>query len=269
MQSVDDGLQQALRLYELDESRWRTLVDGQPMGEQELEPLYRLLYVLPRLDAADVQRWQRVPNDWSELAQRPADFRGQLFAVRGEVLALEEIRLPPESASRFSYAMCYRVTLRAASDRHPRIVYARDVPRSWRDHQPPQAEPWLASCPGLFLKRGAGDSGTEALLFAAARLAWHPQQADSAHGVSSGMSLLGSAGVDVGLLSEVVQARPLGYEDRECFYQMLWAAGARGRRSAAERHPNHGRHRPAAAATRSLRGRTSDLRGHGAAGLAD
>ena len=64
----------------------------------------------------------------------------------------------------------------------------------------------------------------ETLLFATARVAWHPQRADPSAGVSEGMALLGSAGMDVGLLSDVVQGRPLGYEDRECFYQMLWAA---------------------------------------------
>ena len=224
-QAGDENLQQILRLYEFDESRWRTLVDGQPLSEQEREPLYRVLYILPRLDAADVQRWQRTASDWSQLAQRPDEFRGQLFEVRGEVLGLEEIQLPAESADRFHYAACFQVTLRSDGDAHPRVVYSREVPRWWREHAPSLTNPWNASCPALFLKRGTGQPGAEALVFAAARVAWHPQQPDPAQGVTAGMALLGSAGMDVGLLSGVVQARRLGYEDRECFYQMLWAAG--------------------------------------------
>lgn len=221
----DLKLQQVLQLYEFDESRWRTLVDGQPWSEQEREPLYRVLYVLPRLDAADVQRWQRTARDWSQLAQQPDEFRGQLFDVRGEVLGLEEIQLPAESADRFRYAACFQVTLRSDGDAHPRVVYSREVPRWWREHAPSRNSPWKASCPALFLKRGTGQPGAEALVFAAAHVAWHPQQPDPAQGVTAGMALLGSAGVDVGLLSGFAQARPLGHEDRECFYQMLWAAG--------------------------------------------
>ena len=140
------------------------------------------------------------------------------------MIGLQEIDLPAESARRFDYAKFYQVTLRSSTDLRPRVVYAREVPKRWRNQPPASEAAKTASCSGLFLKTGEGRPGEEALLFAAARVAWHPTGTDPSVDVNEGMSLLGSVGMDVSLLSDVVQGKPLGYEDRECFYQLLWAA---------------------------------------------
>jgi hypothetical protein len=115
--------------------------------------------------------------------------------------------------------------VRSPTDPFPRIIYARKVPKEWQDRPPPTGDVGSVSCSGLFLKTGEGDSGSRALLFAADRVAWHPQRSDPTAGVSQGVALLGTTGMDVSLLSDVAQGKPLGHEDRECFYQMLYAAG--------------------------------------------
>ena len=101
-----------------------------------MEALYRVLYVLPRLDPLDVWRWQGNPNAWSDRTDPPDHARGRLFRVRGKVVDLQEIDLPTESARRFHYAKMYRVTLQPSTDPRPRIVYARELPQQWQKRPP-------------------------------------------------------------------------------------------------------------------------------------
>ncbi len=217
-------LAEILQLHKLDASQWRRFVDGVPLGDEEREPLYRVLFVLPRLETAELSRLRQAsPLPVADLSRQPDEMRGQLYRIDGHVLAAREVSLPPESARRFGYTRYYEVFLESSEDPHPRVVYAREIPTAWRNAVSIRDSRWLASCFGLFLKRGVGDSGSEPLLFAADRIAWHPHQPDPSAGVNEGMALLGSVGVDVGRLDDVAQKQPLVAEDREAFYQMLWA----------------------------------------------
>ena len=97
---------------------------------------------------------------------------------------LQEIDLPTETARRFDYAKFYQVTLQSSADPRPKIVYARELPQQWQNRPPASEEARSASCSGLFLKTGPGGSDQKALLFAAARVAWHPTRADPTAGVN-------------------------------------------------------------------------------------
>jgi hypothetical protein len=66
----------------------------------------------------------------------------------------------------------------------------------------------------VFLKIGPETPpGKREFFFAAGRIAWHPD------------TLLGDVDMDVGLLDTVQQMRPITNDDRECFFQLLAAAG--------------------------------------------
>jgi hypothetical protein len=71
-----------------------------------------------------------------------------------------------------------------------------------------------ASVQAVFLKTGSESApGKRELYLAADRIAWHPD------------TPLGRLGMDYGLFDTVEQQRPITNQDRECFYQMLAAAG--------------------------------------------
>jgi hypothetical protein len=61
-------------------------------------------------------------------------------------------------------------------------------------------------------------------LLAAKRIAWHPTRV-SEPAVSHGAALLGAAGMDIGLLDEVVNHQTIRAQEREAFFQMVDAVG--------------------------------------------
>ncbi len=226
-QPADDSppqeFQKILELYDLDASHWHRFLDGESLRDEEREPLFRLLYVLPRLRAIDVQRWAIPLVDPSTEAPRSEPVRGQLYAVQGNVVSVEQLPLPNETAARFQFSHFYRITLVPPGEAEPRVVYAREIPTQWPIGFATETPLGPASAAAVFLKQGTRSGDSPALLFAAARVAWYPQQVHSTWGVHAGMALLGSAGMDVGLFDQLVQRQPLRAEDRECFYQMLSA----------------------------------------------
>jgi hypothetical protein len=207
-----------LRLFEVDESVLRFFRDGEMLAADELEPIYRLLYVLPRFDTVQRHQWRQLPESWDTLAANPGDHRANLYLVMGRVDAIVQHALPAEAARRFGYDHFYVLTIQSAVDQRVLSVCAREIPSTWSLDASGQP----ISCDALFIKTGEG-TPRESLIFVTDRIAWHPRQPDASQEIDAGQALLGSHGMDVSRLSEVIHEQPLVASDREGFYQMLWA----------------------------------------------
>jgi hypothetical protein len=105
-------------------------------------------------------------------------------------------------------------------------IMAPQVPKAWQQMQfAGVSQP--ASAAGLFLKRVSNTDGETLPLFVAKRIAWHPTAVDEPH-VSFGQSVLGTLGMDVGLLDDIRTRGPIRAEEREAFYRLLDAVGRIG-----------------------------------------
>ncbi len=220
------GPHEALRLFGLDESTMRQFVDGQSLVSDEHEPLFRLLYLIPRLDSADLFRWRRPLEEATEALDRPDQLRGSIFELRGWVVGLELIELPDESAQRFDYERIYAVQMRPVSEDSRMTIFSRAIPDAWLPYlSSREAIEFPAGCNAMFIKRGVTDDAVPELVFAADRLAWFANQIDPTMGVTPGKALLGQAGMDISRFERLDQAKPIGHNDRECFYELLWVMG--------------------------------------------
>ena len=197
------GARQALRAAGIDENLLQAPADGKPLADDERELLLRALLRVPGFSPADVERWSQAPAAFSRLTADPSACRGEFFHLAGRLQGVEKHPLPPPLAQRFRFDHYYqcRVLLEPAG---PVVIYARNVPASWQKGDRVDAH-------AMFFKVGPSTTNRPSLLFAAGRLAWHPA------------TPLGELGMDVGLLDEVQDDRPLAGADHEAFYQMLAA----------------------------------------------
>ncbi len=210
---------QWMRLVGIDQAEWARLQDVQPWSEQQKETLQKILMRLAGLPPAELERWAHESVDWKQLVEDPAVFRGQLFRLRGRVRSVERLRPPAEIARRFQLKQYYRVELVPDGGKRPVVIFTRTVPKSWRRGGPID-QPGGAW--GMFLKLGGDDPAEPRPVFAAGRLAWYPDD-----------RLLGRLGMDVGLLDELADRRPIDWREEdwqegECFYRMLAAVGRAG-----------------------------------------
>lgn len=213
-----------LELFSIDASHIRQLADGRPLVIDEDETLFKILYRMPFFGADKIAAWAKADVVWPELAQEPAAHRLEVFPVKGRVTQVQSIELPPETATRLEYGKYFRVRLQLADSPHSALVCCRAVPAAWERADKLDER---GSCLGLFLKTGGEEDGAAELVFAAERVAWLPEQPNPSLGVTPDLVYLASLGMDVGLLDTVRQTnrRPITGDDRECFYQLLAAAG--------------------------------------------
>ncbi|REK40433.1 MAG: hypothetical protein DWQ46_16565 [Planctomycetota bacterium] len=203
-----------LDVLDLTEEKFAALRDGEPLEQQPegLDLLHRLLFRLPNISSISLDAWAATDAKVSSWPADTAAWRRQFFALEGRIKSFRRVKLATAEALRWNFARYYRCQVMLGEAETPAVVFARAVPRRWRA-ETPLDEP--ISFRGLFLVRGAAAEPETLgpLLFACDRLAWHPD------------SLLGNAGMDVGLLDTVQSGRKLGSADRDCFYALLTAAG--------------------------------------------
>lgn len=220
-----------LELYNIDESQLRRFTDGQPLGPDEDETLWKILFRIPQFGQAKVEVWSDESPALADLAADPADQQVKFFRVAGRVTQLERVELLPEVASRLEYDHYYRVTMSPDSVPNTAIICSRAVPQAWLNGEPLD-EP--AACYGLFLKTGAESaSGHADLIFAASRMAWYPDHPDQRRGINASFVRLAQMGMDVSLFDDVKQnnGKALNEFDREAFYQLLAVTGQADRES--------------------------------------
>jgi len=240
-----------MRLGGIDAAAWARFRDGRPWSKPEQETVQKIMFRLAGLPVEDLQRLASRPLDWDRLVADPAACRGEMFWLRGRVRSVEVLPLSEEMGRRFELKQYYRVEMEVDGVGRPSepgrqsegsesqweqttpgvphpnplpegegktstgagrmvVVLARTVPKAWLAGGPVD-QPGGAWA--LFVKlEGGGAAGPRPVL-AASRVAWHPQD-----------YLLGRLGMDVGLLDDLADRRPIRPEERECFYQALAAA---------------------------------------------
>ncbi|MBL9125493.1 MAG: hypothetical protein JNG90_17780, partial [Planctomycetaceae bacterium] len=198
-----------LELYGVDESYFRSLIDGRPLHDDESEALLRTVFTLRRLRALDLFRAERSAAALGAVLADPAAHRGQLVRLAGQATGVTALTPLPELIERFELPRYYRCELELADPPHKAILYTATIPRSWPGGftAPQPVAAW-----GFFLK-DEGGGATPLPVFVAPRLEWHPN------------TPLGRLGVDVSLLDELRQRQRLTGEDREAFYAVLDAVG--------------------------------------------
>lgn len=203
------GPRELLGLLGVDDRHFHMLKDGHPVGPDEREALLKFLQAVRRVSLADIDQWKHRDGALDDLMESPDDGRGEIVALSGRVTRLTVETPAAELAARFDMPQYYRCDFQIGDEALPATVYALRVPQAWRPGQPLD-EP--AGAAGFFLKL-AGQPPHARPIFVAGRMAWHPA------------TVLGNLGMDVGLLDDVRDKSAILAEERECFYQLLAAAG--------------------------------------------
>jgi len=217
---------QWLRQAGVDDGQLLRFQDGLLLRPDESAPLLKILYRLPGLSEDLLRKWSAPQPSGELLSEFPGQYRGGLFELEGRIERLESVALTSQEETLWDFGRYFRVTLNRDDDSHPTVLLVREIPRMWKRRlaeDPANGENVRAH--GLFLKIGRSSDGSEHLLFAAPRLAWHPQQPNAKLGVTESHVWLAQLGMDVGLFDQVRDHQPLVAHDRECFYQLLAAVG--------------------------------------------
>jgi hypothetical protein len=225
------GPRDLLDLQGIDQSHFDQLTDGVPWQADENETLLKIMYRLHRdFRPAEVEQWSRGKPEPARLAGDPDASRGEIFALAGRVVSVEICRPAKEAARRFELSEYYRCGFVLADDRQPAVVFAHTIPQAWKKDRPRDAR---AGALALFLKLGSKTPDQPLPIFVTSRIAWYPP------------TPLGDLGMDVGLFDDLrpgASADPweeeqgprpgtsvgdlrLTARSRECFYQLLSAAG--------------------------------------------
>ena len=205
-------------LYGLDESHFAKFVSGRPLDADEVEPLLKVIFRMRRFTPEQIAQWTQRKWSVEELAQKPQSHQSEMFRLVGQVIDVETVKPAEEVASLFEMPEYYRCRIELASGAKAE-VYAASVPRAWLAG----GGPFPARCEvsGVFLKTAAAkeEEKQPELVFAAARVAWHPP------------TPLGNLQFDYGLFDQVVDRAP---PESEPFHEML-AAVRRSKRGELDR----------------------------------
>ncbi len=203
-----------LKLFDFDDAQWASFTDGQPLDEAQRETLLTLLIRLRRYPLVAEDHFSHSSEAVAKIVGDPADARGQMYLLAGRVTRVERIALGDADRERLLLSAYYRCTWATEQGLQAEVI-ALHVPAGWKLDEPIDER---ASARAMFLKllppdKPADDAESQAesdtLLFAAQRVAWHPD------------NVLGKLGMDFGLFDEVRDKA--GLEERECFYQLLAA----------------------------------------------
>ncbi len=215
------GPREMLTLLGMDASRLDGIKDSTPLEGNDRETLWRLLITLRRFALLDVDRWKQREPDWDRLGREPAAHRGEILEFSGRVKSVTLEHPPGPKAEQFDLPEYYRCEFAIGQANAPATIYTLKVPKAWRLDEPLDER---ATVQGFFFKLAGDSPELVRPVFVAARVAWHPA------------TLLGDLGMDLGLFDDVRAIGPLTqpagvertFSDRECFYQLLAAAGRTG-----------------------------------------
>jgi hypothetical protein len=210
-----------LEFLGVDASQWNNLSHEQPLGAADEEMIDRLLHHLPRIGGESTFRWRQTEWDFAEIGKSPAKYQGQILWLRGCATKCERVPLIPELVDRYEFDHYYRVHLQL-EDKHTAIICTRHVPLAWTK-QEELSEP--AETDGIFIKTSPVADSPPQLVCASLRVAWLPENANEANGITPSAVMLAQHGFDIGLwdLLRGRQKRGLDDADREPFYRLLGA----------------------------------------------
>ncbi len=218
---------QLLRLLGISDSLVDSVVDGQPLADEDDEALIRILHRMPQIGPDDIARWQQTRVPWPVLAKTPKAERTHFFVLHGRVRQVVRYDLRPQLAALFDFDHYYQVEMEIPDTEYRVTICTRNIPNTWKETSNWDAR---ARASAMFLKAGARASGRTKLYFVARRIAWLPDRVDRRYGIGPSQVLLGDLGMDIGLFDAVRKRNRKGIStaERECFYQLL-AAAARAR----------------------------------------
>ncbi|MGI8980527.1 MAG: hypothetical protein ACR2FY_14965 [Pirellulaceae bacterium] len=217
-----------LRKFDIGDSQLGNFFSGYSLGPAEEEVLTKILYRWSRLGQENVESWRQKGVTWDQVVAAPAEHRGEIHHFRGRAKLASKIMLWPEAAERLEFDHYFVATVKIEDSPSVALIYARFLPTAWKLDAEID-EP--VSVDGMFLKVGDAAAEPPPLIFAAERIAWHPDKPNPEVHIGPDQVALAQAGVDWGLY-EVVKAengRGIGGPDREPFYQtMAVIAGEKG-----------------------------------------
>ncbi len=205
-----------LRLHGVEEIRYA--IDGAEVSSSELETLLNVLYWVRGFSVVDVEGWARDDVSPVAIVDDPETHRVELVRLSGRLVERKAYAPLPTVAENLELPAYYRCRVMVEGDgpddRWPVLIYTPTVPSAWKQDKSHEQDAEVGAV-GLFLKVGGNDpeTGKPMPVFVAQRIAWHPD------------TPLGRRQMDVGLLDDVVDRKGLRDVDRECFYQLLAAAG--------------------------------------------
>jgi len=222
------GARELLELSGIDESHWQQFVDGEPLGASDEESLLKVLYRVRNFKELEIARWTNREWPVAEVVRNVDLFRGQMFSFWGQLRRVTVHRPPPEVVRRYGMEEYFLCEIELGTPPWTAAVATTRIPSLWKRDAPLNER---VSAEGLLLKTGTRRHGNIEPVFAAKRVAWHPDEVTETvegEGVNLGMTVLGDLGMDVGLFDDVENRQPITARDRECFYQLLWAVGQGG-----------------------------------------
>lgn len=225
----DEAFARILSLAGWDPDRLAQVNDGAPLADEERESILPLLRRLKTFAATDLDAWARDEVSLTAIVADPKTHRGKLVRLAGRVRAVHRRTLPPELATRLEMPAYVECELDLDAGAGIATIVTDRIPQAWTE-MGSLDEP--ATVSGLFVRvlpsmSPNSEPAMPHALFVSSAIAWHPDQ-EQAPFVSLGKAVLGSLGVDVGLLDDVQQRKPIAAIDREAFYQILDAAGRCG-----------------------------------------
>lgn len=200
---------EVFRLYGMDDPYFGKFVEDEPLSDEELQKVWKVLMRVRQFRPLSLERWARRGDQWPLMLQDMVTYRGEAFELRGQAQYVEPIPFDADAKARYGFDQLYRVDL-LAQDGTSVAIYTTAIPNGW-----PRAtamdEP--ASAYGVLIKLAKFPGDVRRLVFVTPRVAWHPK------------TLLGKLGMDEGLFDTITNRRPITSDERECFYQLLAAAG--------------------------------------------
>lgn len=225
----NNQLQRLLDLAGWDAERLAAFGDGQPLTDDERQDLLDLVRRLKTFDAAELADWTQTDWSFADVAAQPDEHRGELVKLTGRVRQVYRRVLPPDIALRLELPAYVECEMELDGGRGRVAIITARVPNVWNEMDELDES---ATASGLFVKLLPEVGEQAAALFVSPEIAWYPRAAREPF-VSFGESLLGTLGMDVGLLDaieqrSIKQRRSIKATERETFYQMLAAAGRAG-----------------------------------------
>lgn len=217
-------LRELMALAGWDAQRWAGFHDDRPLTDDERELALSLLRRLRSFDAFSLASWANHDFSWEKLSEDPAEERGELWNLTGRVRKVVRHPLSAADAARWEMPEYFECQLELEGGEGTATILTARVPRAWLEMDSLD-EP--ASALGLFVKWLPAEDDGRSALFVSKDVAWHPTEAIEPL-VSFGASVLGSLGMDVGLLDEVRNRDVILSTERDAFYEILDAVGRIG-----------------------------------------
>jgi hypothetical protein len=222
-QAAGAAFREVLALAGWDNARLATFDDGEAFSDEQRLEAIQLLRRLRSFDSPSLEDWVHDDLTPNAVLNDADAHRGELARLTGRVIQVVRRTLDAADAVRLEMPEYFECDIKLDKLSGQATVLTARVPQAWLSAESLD-EPTTAVA--LYLKRHA-DKDASAAVWLAKELAWHPTVVDEPR-VSLGESILGSLGMDVGLLDVVRSRGSIHTIEREAFYQMLDAAGRIG-----------------------------------------